>query len=117
MTTLTVSELIEERKARELSEKQLDDQLKLRHKEELTEFKKRLDQFQLADWHVDAIFKAMANTPATANPMTRDGYLPGRNGLSLKSSNSIARTPLLPVRWRSRCQLPNTAIPAAPASP
>ncbi len=56
MTTLTVSELIEERKARELSEKQLDDQLKLRHKEELTEFKKRLDQFQLADWHVDAIF-------------------------------------------------------------
>ena len=56
MQVLTVAELIEERQARELSEKQLDDQLKLRHKEELTEFKKRLDQFQLADWHVEAIF-------------------------------------------------------------
>lgn len=55
MSALTVSELVEERKARELSEKQLDDQLKLRHKEELTEFRKRLDQFQLADWHVPAI--------------------------------------------------------------
>ena len=55
MSALTVSELVEERKARELSETQLDDQLKLRHKEELTEFRKRLDQFQLADWHVPAI--------------------------------------------------------------
>src|SRR5579872_2459183 len=55
MSALTVSELVEERKARELSEKQLDDQLKLRHKEELTELRKRLDQFQLADWHVQAI--------------------------------------------------------------
>ncbi len=55
MPNLTVNELIEERNARELSETQLDDQLKLRHKEELAEFKQRLDQFQLADWHVPTI--------------------------------------------------------------
>jgi hypothetical protein len=55
MPALTVSELIEQRKTRELSEKQLDDQLRLRHKEELTEFKQRLDEFQLADWHVPTI--------------------------------------------------------------
>jgi len=55
MPALTVDELIENRKAREFSEQQLDDQLKLRHTEELAEFRKRLDQFQLADWHVPAI--------------------------------------------------------------
>ncbi len=55
MPTLTVNGLINERKAWELSEKQLADQLKLRHKEELAEFNKRLDQFQLSDWHVEAI--------------------------------------------------------------
>jgi hypothetical protein len=59
MSALTVSGLIEERQARELSEKQLDDQLKLRHKEELTEFRKRLDQFQLADWHVPTILNGI----------------------------------------------------------
>ncbi len=55
MPALTVNELIENRKRRELSEKQLDDQLKLRHTEELAEFRNCLDQFQLADWHVPAI--------------------------------------------------------------
>src|SRR5579863_10354695 len=55
MPALTVNELIEERDAREHRETQLDDQLKLRHREELTEFQKRLDQFQLTDWHVPAI--------------------------------------------------------------
>ena len=55
MPTLTVRDLIEEHKARQFNEQRMADQLKLQREEELTAFRQRLDQFQLVDWHVQAI--------------------------------------------------------------
>jgi hypothetical protein len=52
---LSVAALFAEREARRLSEREADEQLKRQREEELAEFKKRLDTFQLTDWHVKTV--------------------------------------------------------------
>jgi hypothetical protein len=52
---LSVTALFAEREVRRAHEHQADEQLKRQHEEELVEFKKRLDAFQLTDWHVQTI--------------------------------------------------------------
>ena len=46
---LTVATLFEERDAKHQREKEADEQLKRRHREELAEFKQRLDHFELTE--------------------------------------------------------------------
>jgi hypothetical protein len=46
---LSVAALHSEREARRLREKEGDEQLKRKHQEELAQFKKRLDNFQLTE--------------------------------------------------------------------
>lgn len=52
---LSVAGLFAERDARRQRDKEAEEQLKRRQKEELAAFKKRLDEFQLTDAHVEAV--------------------------------------------------------------
>ncbi|MCW3474669.1 hypothetical protein [Limobrevibacterium gyesilva] len=52
---LSVAALLAERDARRLREREAEDQLKRKQQEELAEFKKRLDSFQLTDTHIQIV--------------------------------------------------------------
>ena len=52
---LSVAALHAEREARRLREKEAEEQLKRKHQEELDQFKKRLESFQLTEAHVEAV--------------------------------------------------------------
>jgi hypothetical protein len=54
---LSVAALHSEREARRLREKEGDEQLKRKHQEELAQFKKRLDNFQLTETHVQTVIE------------------------------------------------------------
>lgn len=54
---LSVAALRAEREARSLREKEGDEQLKRKHQEELAQFKKRLDNFQLTESHVQTVIE------------------------------------------------------------
>ena len=54
---LSVAALHAEREARRLREKEADEQLKRKHQEELDQFKKRLDNFQLTETHVQTVIE------------------------------------------------------------
>lgn len=52
---LSVAGLFAERDARRQRDREAEEQLKRRQEEELTAFKKRLDEFQLTEAHVEAV--------------------------------------------------------------
>ena len=53
--TLSVTALFAERQARRLRERKEEEQLERRRQEELGAFKKRLDEFQLTDAHIQTV--------------------------------------------------------------
>lgn len=54
---LSVAALFAERDAHRRSEKAADEQLKRKQQEQLADFRKRLDQFQVTDAHVEAVIQ------------------------------------------------------------